>query len=36
MLIDLINDPKPEPQTELLDAVLVVGNSTGPAPIGKG
>lgn len=36
MLIDLINDPKPEPQSELLDAVLVVGNSTGPAPNRKG
>ncbi len=41
MLIDLISDPAPTPRNELLDAVLVVGNSTGPAPqskapIGKG
>lgn len=36
MLIELINDPQPEPRTELLDAVLVVGNSTGPAPMRKG
>lgn len=36
MLIDLINDPAPAPRNELLDAVLVVGNSTGPAPARKG
>lgn len=36
MLIDLINDPAPAPRHELLDAVLVVGNSTGPAPKRKG
>lgn len=36
MLIDLINDPAPAPRNELLDAVLVVGNSTGPAPNRKG
>lgn len=32
MLIDLVNDPAAGPRTDLLDAVLVVGNSTGPAP----
>lgn len=32
MLIDLISDPAPDSRSELLDAVLVVGNSTGPAP----
>lgn len=31
MLVDLINDPARNPRHELLDAVLVVGNSTGPA-----
>lgn len=31
MLVDLINDPGHSPRHELLDAVLVVGNSTGPA-----
>ena len=31
MLIDLVNDPEARPRHELLDAVLVVGNSTGPA-----
>ena len=36
MLIDLINDPARDPRHELLDAVLVVGNSTGPAPKRKG
>lgn len=36
MLLTLINAPDPEPQSELLDAVLVVGNSTGPAPARKG
>lgn len=36
MLIDLINDPTREPRNILLDAVLVVGNSTGPAPLPKG
>lgn len=36
MLIDLINDAKTEPRNELLDAVLVVGSSTGPAPHRKG
>jgi LacI family transcriptional regulator len=30
MLVDLIGDPASGPRTELLDAVLVVGNSTGP------
>lgn len=32
MLIDLVNDPASGPRSELLDAVLVVGNSTGPVP----
>ena len=32
MLIDLVNDANPEPRHELLDAVLVVGHSTGPVP----
>lgn len=36
MLIDLINDATPEPRNDLLDAVLVVGNSTGPVPQRKG
>jgi LacI family transcriptional regulator len=36
MLIDLVNDPVPVPRNEMLDAVLVVGNSTGPAPSHKG
>lgn len=36
MLIDLINSPNAEPRNELLDAVLVVGNSTGPALQHKG
>lgn len=33
MLIDLVNDTEAKPRNELLDAVLVVGNSTGPAPV---
>lgn len=32
MLIDLIHEPSAKPTSALLDAVLVVGNSTGPAP----
>lgn len=36
MLIDLVNDPAGVPRNELLDAVLVVGNSTGPVPAHKG
>ena len=32
MLIDLVNDPTAQPRHDLLDAVLVVGNSTGPVP----
>lgn len=36
MLIDLVNDPASVPRNDLLDAVLVVGNSTGPVPLHKG
>lgn len=36
MLIDLINSPAPAPRSDLLDAVLLVGNSTGPVPNRKG
>lgn len=35
MLIDLIDNPSAEPSHELLDAVLVVGNSTGPVAAQK-
>lgn len=36
MLIDLITHATHEPHNDLLDAVLVVGNSTGPVPNPKG
>ncbi len=32
MLIDLINDPSPSPRERLLEAELIIGQSTGPAP----
>lgn len=32
MLIDLINDPTPKPRERLLEADLIIGQSTGPAP----
>jgi LacI family transcriptional regulator len=32
MLIDLINDPNPKPRERLLEADLIIGQSTGPAP----
>lgn len=32
MLIDIVNTPDMPPRHDLLDAVLVVGNSTGPVP----
>jgi len=35
MLLDMIDSPAPQPRSELLDAVLVVGNSTGPAPTAR-
>lgn len=33
MLIDRINDPKAAPPTELLEAELMLGRSTGPCPV---
>jgi LacI family transcriptional regulator len=35
MLIDLVNDQTSGPRNELMDAVLVVGNSTGPVSAAK-
>ncbi|MGL5011467.1 MAG: substrate-binding domain-containing protein, partial [Paracoccaceae bacterium] len=32
MLIDLINNPNPAPRERLLEADLIIGQSTGPAP----
>jgi LacI family transcriptional regulator len=32
MLLDLINNPTPTPRERLLEAELIIGQSTGPAP----
>ena len=34
MVLDLINNPVSEPRTHLLEAELIIGQSTGPAPHG--